>query len=57
VREDCGERTEAVRALEGWTALAVRAKLRVPTLEALHEALIGGAEPRAVIDRCLREPG
>jgi glycerol-3-phosphate dehydrogenase (NAD(P)+) len=57
VREDCGERTEAVRALEGWAGLAARARIRVPTLEALHEALVAGAEPRAIIDRCLREPG
>jgi glycerol-3-phosphate dehydrogenase (NAD(P)+) len=57
VREDAGERTEAVRALEGLTALAARTRVPVPTLAALREVLVDGADPSATLDRALREPG
>ena len=57
VREDAGERTEAVRALEGLTALAVRTRVPVPTLAALRDVLVDGADASTTLDRALREPG
>ncbi|MBI5499131.1 MAG: NAD(P)-binding domain-containing protein [Deltaproteobacteria bacterium] len=56
VRAEVGERTEAVRALEGLRGLAARARVPAPTLGTLCEALIDGADAGAVLDRCLRGP-
>jgi glycerol-3-phosphate dehydrogenase (NAD(P)+) len=57
VREDTEERTEAVRSLQGLTALAQRARVPHPTLAALREVLVDGADPRATLDGVLRDPG
>ena len=56
VRAEVGERTEALRALEGLRGLAARERVPAPTLRALCEALIDGADAAAVLDRYLRDP-
>jgi glycerol-3-phosphate dehydrogenase (NAD(P)+) len=54
VRRDQGARTEALPTIAGFSVLAGRSRLRLPTWTALHEVLVAGADPRATIDRCLR---